>query len=97
LIALVNVNKIIGKQIVSSKGEILGEVEGVDVDSVTWQSNGLFVGLTKDATVELGLKKPILGHVVINLPTSLIVSVGEVITLKDSVKSLRDMVEQVKD
>ena len=93
---MVHANTLIGKQIVSVKGEIMGEVDGIDVDPTNWQATGLYVTLSNDATTELGFKKPFLSRVVINLPTNLIVSVGEVITLKDSVKNLRDIVELVK-
>ena len=93
---MVKANKLIGKQIVSAKGEMLGEVDGVDVDLNNWQVTGLYVSLTDDATTELGFKKSFWSRIVINLPTTLIVSVGEVIPLSNSIKSLKDLVEQVK-
>jgi sporulation protein YlmC with PRC-barrel domain len=97
MVVMVHADKIVGKQIVSAKGEIMGEVDGLEVDSTNWQVTHLHVSLSKDATIELGLKKPMLSKAVINLPTNLVVSVGEVVTLKDSIKNLRDVVKLVKE
>ena len=97
MIILVNASKLTGKKIVGAGGNVLGEVEGVDVDLSTWQASGLYVSLTDDATAELRFKKPFLSKVVIILPTKYIASVGDVVPLKESVKNLKDLVEWVKE
>ena len=71
----------------------LGEVDGVQADTVTWQITHLDVSLTKEATEELGFKKPMLGSITICLPTSAIKKVGDVITLDFSLKALKDLKE----
>ena len=90
---MVDASKIVGKKIVSSKGEVLGEVEGVEIDVSTWQAAGLYVSLTDETTVELGFKKPFMSKVVVCLPTNVVAAVGDMITLSESVKNLRDIVE----
>ena len=71
----------------------LGEVDGVQADTVTWQITHLDVSLTKEATEELGFKKPMLGSITICLPTSAIKKVGDVITLDFSLKTFKNLKE----
>jgi sporulation protein YlmC with PRC-barrel domain len=92
----VNPSKLNGKKVVDSEGYILGEVDGVDVDLNSWSATGLFVSLSDDATVELGFKKPFLSSIVISMPTKIVKAVGEVITVTESLKTLKDIVEKVK-
>jgi sporulation protein YlmC with PRC-barrel domain len=93
---MVDATTLTGKNIVSAKGETLGEVNGVDVDLTNWHVSGLYVSLTNDATIELGFKKPFLSKVVICLPINVISSVGDVITMNEAVKALRDVVERLQ-
>ncbi|MCW4017873.1 MAG: hypothetical protein NWF00_04225 [Candidatus Bathyarchaeota archaeon] len=91
-----NPSKLHGRKVVDSEGYILGEVDGVDVDLSTWQATGLLVGLNDEATGELGFKKPFLSKIVISMPTRIVKAVGEVITITESLKSLKDVVAKVK-
>lgn len=95
LIVLVNANTLIGKKVIGSKALVLGEVESVNLDLITWQVTHLGVGLTEEATNELGFKKPFLSHVEISLPISTVKVVGDVITLDESIRSLKDVVARL--
>ena len=92
-----NPNKLNGKKVVGSEGYIIGEVEGINVDTNTWKAIGLYVGLTDDTTVELGFKKPFMSGIVVCLPTKAVKAIGEVITLSESLKTLKDIVEKVEE
>ena len=91
-----NPTKINGKKVVDSEGYILGEVDGIDVDLTTWQATGLYVSLSDGAIVELGFKKPFLSSIAISMPTKIVKAIGEVITLSEPLKSLKDIVEKVE-
>jgi sporulation protein YlmC with PRC-barrel domain len=95
VIVLVNANSLIGKRVIGAKALVLGEVESVNLDVVTWLVTHLGVGLTEEATKELGFKKPFLSHVVISLPVSTVSVVGDVVTLDESIKSLKDVVARL--
>ena len=84
-----------GKKVVGSEGNILGEVDGIDIDSDTWQANAFYVSLSNEATAELGFNKAFLGKITVCLPTQLIKIVGEVVTLKEPIRSLKDIAERV--
>jgi sporulation protein YlmC with PRC-barrel domain len=83
-----------GKKVVGSEGNMLGEVEGIDIDINTWQATAFYVSLNDEATAELELKKPFLSKITICLPTQLVKAVGELITLKEPLRRLEDLRER---
>ena len=83
-----------GKSVVGTEGYILGEVDGVDIDINTWRASTFFVSLSDEAISELGFKKPFIGKVTMCLPTKLVKAVGEVITLKEPVRNLKNIAEK---
>lgn len=83
-----------GKSVVGTEGYILGEVDGVDIDIKTWRASTFFVSLSDEAISELGFKKPFIGKVTMCLPTKLVKAVGEVITLKEPVRNLKNIAEK---
>jgi len=87
------VSKMNGTKVITVDAYILGEVEGAHANTDTWKITNLDVGLTKDATKELGFKKPILGTLSVCLPVSAVKSFGDVITLHQSLIEFRKLKE----
>jgi sporulation protein YlmC with PRC-barrel domain len=87
------VSKMDGMKVITADAYILGEVEGAHANTDTWKITNLDVGLTKDATKELGFKKPILGTLSVCLPVSAVKSFGDVITLHQSLIEFRKLKE----
>ena len=85
--------KLKGKKVIGSKGYVLGEVEGFDIELNNWQVTGLQVGLTDDAATELGFKRPFLSKVVIIIPSKLVGLVGNFISLDKTVENLESFIE----
>jgi sporulation protein YlmC with PRC-barrel domain len=77
---MVEVSRLNGKEVITTDAFHVGEVSGAEMDN-QWQITHLHVNLSKEATTELGFKKPVLGHITICLPVSLIQAFGDVITL----------------
>jgi len=82
-----------GMKVITADAFTLGEVEGAHADTGTWQITNLDVGLTKDATRELGFKKPMLGLLTLCLPINTVKKVGDVITLNKSLLELKNLKE----
>ena len=80
-------------RVITDDAFTLGEVDGAQANTVTWQITHLDLALTKEATQELGFKKPMLGSVKICLPTSAIKKVGDVIALDFSLKAFKNLKE----
>jgi len=83
-----------GKKVVGSEGYILGEVDSININSNTWQADTFHVNLSDEATAELGFKKPFLSKITVCLPTHLVKTVGDIITLKEPIRNLEDIAER---
>jgi sporulation protein YlmC with PRC-barrel domain len=92
----VNYAKLDGKKVVSDKGYVVGVVEGLDVEVSSWQVIGLEVGLTDDAAMELGFKRPFLSKVVVIIPSEVVEEVGNFVTLNKAIEDLTSLVECIK-
>jgi sporulation protein YlmC with PRC-barrel domain len=82
-----------GMRVITDDAFTLGEVDGAQANTVTWQITHLDVALNKEATKELGFKKPMFGSLTICLPVTAIKKVGDVITLDFSLKAFKDLKE----
>ena len=87
------VSKMNGMKVITADAFTLGEVEGAHADTGTWQITHLDIGLTKEATRELGFKKPMLGSMSVCLPVTVVKKVGDVITLKQSLLEFKNLKE----
>jgi len=82
------------KKVVGTEGYILGEMNDLQVDFSLWQATAFCIVLSNEAAAELNLKKPFLRRIMICLPTQLIAAVGDVITLKEPIRNLKDVAEK---
>jgi sporulation protein YlmC with PRC-barrel domain len=94
-ILIIDMSKMIGKQVIGAQAMELGEVESVKMDTGNWQVTHLGVKLTDDAVKELGFTKTFWSSVVVSLPVSAVSVVGDVVSLVDSIKCLEDVVERL--
>ena len=92
----INPVRLHGKKVVSTKGYVVGEVEGLDIELDSWQVKGLQVGLTDEAAKELGYKKPFLSKVIVIIPSEVVNSVENFITLNENVENLTSLIECIK-
>jgi sporulation protein YlmC with PRC-barrel domain len=93
---LVSVSKLNGEKVIGANAYKPGEITGTDVDTGKGQITHLHVGLTDEATRELGFKKPLSGSVIVCLPIDIIQATGDVISLNKSVTELRNIVQPKK-
>lgn len=80
-------------KVISANAVTLGEVDGAHANISAWKITDLDIILTKETLKELGFKKPILGSVSVCLPVSEVKSVGDVITLKHTLKAFKNLKE----
>jgi len=89
---MARVSEINGKKVITTDAFNVGKVSGAELDD-HWKITHVHVDLSKEATNELGFKKPVLGHITICLPVSLIQGLGDVITLSKSRDGLQGIPE----
>ena len=87
------VSKLNGMKVITSDAFTLGEVENSDADTITWHLDYLQVELTKEASDALGFKKPLLGSIIVCLPTNVVRYVGDVITVYKTLEELKNLKE----
>lgn len=89
---MVKVSEIDGNKVITTDGFNVGKVSGAEMND-QWKITHVYVDLTKDATNELGFKKPVLGHITICLPVKLIQGFGDVITLSKTREGIKGIPE----
>ena len=89
---MVKVSEINGKKVITTDAFTVGKVSGAEMDN-QWKITHVHVDLSKEATNELGFKKPILGHITICLPVNQIQGFGDVITLSKTREGLKEIPE----
>jgi sporulation protein YlmC with PRC-barrel domain len=86
------VSKLNGKKVITTDAFNVGEVSEAMMDT-DWKITHIHVNLTKEATKELGFKKPVLGHITICLPVDHIKGFADVITLNKTREELKGIPE----
>jgi sporulation protein YlmC with PRC-barrel domain len=89
---MVKVSEINGKKVITTYAFNVGKVSGAEMDD-QWKITHVHVDLSKEATNELGFKKPVLGHITICLPVKVIQGLGDVITLGKTREGLKGIPE----
>lgn len=90
---MIKVNKLNGMKVITTDALTIGEVNGAEVDTESWQITHLHVALTNETTKELGFKKPLLGHLAVCMPIRVVKSTGDVITLNKRLEQLKALPE----
>ena len=84
---MVSFDKLSGKFVICAGGFDLGEINGLEMDTNTWQVTHLHIKLSKSASDDLGFKKRFRSSTVC-LPISLVAKVGDNILLNKSLDEL---------
>ena len=90
---MVKFSKLNGMKVITSDSFTVGEIDGGEVVTESWQITHLHVALTNDITNKLGFKKPFLGNVTICIPTRIVKAIGDVVTLDQSLNQIKELKE----
>jgi sporulation protein YlmC with PRC-barrel domain len=82
-----------GMKVITSEAQVLGEVDGTEIDVVDWKITHLYISLTKPISERFDFKKPLLGSVTVALPIETVKAVGDVVALNKSIEDLKYMSE----
>lgn len=91
---MVSAENIRGKKVIGIKGLFIGNVEDLDIDTSSWRATHIRIHLTDEVAKQLGYKTSLLNirsNPVISLPVEAIDQVGDVLTIKDSFKEIKDL------
>jgi sporulation protein YlmC with PRC-barrel domain len=85
---LVGLDKLLKKKVVGKDGYILGDMEGLEVNTSNWQITHLRVKLSVLAAKEMGFKKRLRSSTVF-VPVSYVSAIGDIVTIDRSAPDLR--------
>ena len=88
-VILVGLDELLGKSVIGTLGNHIGDVFGVDIEPMTWKVTHLQVKLSKIAAKEIGVKKAF-KTTTVRIPTSFIEEIGVIITLNESIFDLKE-------
>jgi len=92
---VINIEEIVGLQVVTSGAHIIGEVKGAKFDTSTWQIKFLNVKLTGAAAESLGMKKRFRSPKIC-IPVSMVQAVAHVVTISRSIEELETSQEIIE-
>jgi len=84
---MVSFKELSDKFVICAGGFDLGQINGVELDTKTWQITNLHIKLSKSASEDLGFKKRF-GSSTVCLPISLVASVGDNVLLNKTLDEL---------
>ncbi|MBN2260000.1 MAG: PRC-barrel domain-containing protein [Clostridiales bacterium] len=88
-----NAAKLNGKQVITSKAEVLGEVEGVEINTSDWSVTHIQISLLKQNIEKFNYKKPLFGSISVCIPVTLITAISDVVSISKSIEDLKYMKE----
>lgn len=92
---MINVESIVGLDVVTAGANIIGQVKGAKFDPESWEIKFLNVKLTNEAATSLGIKKRFRSSKVC-IPVSMVQAVGHVVSLTRSLEELENSLEIVE-
>jgi len=92
---LINFEKLIGLQVITSDAHILGEVKGARIDTKLWEVKYLNVKLSDKGADRLGMKKRFRSSS-ISVPVGLVQAVGELVTIGKTMEEMETAKEIVE-
>lgn len=76
------------RDVITTEGRNIGTLKGAWLDLSTWTVTSLVVQLNKDVVDELNVKKPALRSAVVNIPTTYVKNVSDVMQLNTDMTAL---------
>jgi len=88
---MVEISRMFWKRAFSSDGFFIGEIQSAELNMSTWQITNFYVGLSDEATMAMGFKRPWMGKVTVCLPVSVIESFEDTVKLNETKEKLLNL------
>lgn len=76
-----NAGDLRGREVIDSRGNVLGEVKDVTLDPAKWRVTGLRVGLKRDVADKLRVERPLVGSADLSLAVERVKNIGDTVML----------------
>ena len=93
---MIRPEKVYGKKVITYKGMLMGEVDGIELDENNWTIGQVNVALAKEMEKLFDVKSGMISKSIVPLPVSLFGPIGEEsITLKEEISDPKKLLEQM--
>ena len=90
---MVGMNTLLNKKVMTSDAFEVGAVNAFDLDLASWKVTHVAVTLNTQSNKELGVRKPLLGGLIICIPVANVDKIGDMMTLNISFNDLKAIPE----
>ncbi|HUT26493.1 MAG TPA: hypothetical protein VMW85_00385 [Methanomassiliicoccales archaeon] len=90
---MVGMNTLLNKKVMTSDAFEVGAVNAFDLDLASWKVTHVAVTLNTQSNKELGVRKPLLGGLIICIPVANVDKIGDVVSLNISFSALKSIPE----
>lgn len=80
-----------GRTVIAADGQAIGDIAGIILDSTVWQVEALQVKLRNNVADELGATRSMFHAGTLEIPISMVQSVGDAIVLSVAAQELRQV------
>jgi sporulation protein YlmC with PRC-barrel domain len=80
------------KEVYTEDGKLLGTLNGIMVDPMTWTVSHFVIDVHKDMAEEMNIKKPMFGAAMANIPASLMKDDSDVMQLNSNLASVKSAI-----
>lgn len=81
---------VIGDEVISSDGNIIGELDGIAIDTDTWRAPVVRICLNRGLDATLGVNKPLFGAACIFTESANVENVADLVTLSKTLGDLKN-------
>lgn len=81
---------IVGNEVVSADGKIIGVVDGIAIDTDTWRAPVIRICVNRGVEISIGINKPLFGAACFFTESSNVDSVSDLITLSKKLEDLKN-------
>jgi sporulation protein YlmC with PRC-barrel domain len=80
-----------GRTVIDSAGAVVGSIDDVLVDGVSWRVDAFRVRLRRDAADQVGVRPRLFRDATVVVPVGLVHAAGDAIILNVAIESLREL------
>jgi sporulation protein YlmC with PRC-barrel domain len=80
-----------GRAVIDGTGRVVGEVDGLLVDSQSWRVEAFRVRLRREAAAQIGAEHRLLQSASLEIPVSLVHAAGDAVILNVPTTALREL------
>ena len=88
---MVNIQKLLGKTVITKKGTVLGKVADIELDDNNWTPVTLDVELSDEVAKTYGVKSGPMKKSVVPLPFKMIGSISDTVMLAEEITNINEL------